>query len=121
MARRIPTALSLRERGHAERIFLSADSCASLDWFAEETVGVLMREGAVKDWTITLVHDRVLPALREGGMTGEQERTMMGEEPQALAGAVGELESRSHSRVWCKGCTRPFQGLSSGSIPDTRL
>ncbi len=82
MDRRIPTALTLLERGYAERIFLAADSCASLDWFPDETVEVLMREGAVKYWTITLVPDQVLPALREGGMTVEQERTMMEENPK---------------------------------------
>jgi len=64
MDRRIPTALALLERGYADRMFLSADSCASIDWFPEETIEVLMREGAVKDWTITLVPDQVLPALR---------------------------------------------------------
>jgi phosphotriesterase-related protein len=81
--RRNATTLALLERGHAERMFLSADSCASLDWFPDETVEVLMREGAVKEWTITLVHDRVIPALREGGMTAEQEKTMLEENPRA--------------------------------------
>ena len=83
MDRRIPTALALLERGYADRMFLSADSCASIDWFPEETIEVLMREGTVKDWTITLVPDQVLPALREGGMTPEQEKTMMEENPKA--------------------------------------
>ena len=35
----------------------------------------------IKDWTIKIVHDRVLPALREGGMTEEQEHTMLHENP----------------------------------------
>jgi phosphotriesterase-related protein len=83
MDRRIPTALALLERGYADRMFLSADSCASIDWFPEETIAVFMREGMVKDWTITLVPDQVLPALREGGMTPEQEKTMMEENPKA--------------------------------------
>ena len=83
MERRMPTALALLERGYADRMFLSADSCASIDWFPEETIAVLQREGAVKDWTITLVPDQVLPALREGGMTPEQETTMMEENPKA--------------------------------------
>jgi phosphotriesterase-related protein len=83
MDRRIPTTLALLERGYADRMFLSADSCASIDWFPEETIEILMREGAVKDWTITLVPDKVLPALREGGMTPEQEKTMMEENPKA--------------------------------------
>jgi len=87
MERRNATTLALLERGYAERMFVSADSCATLDWFPDETVEVLMSEGAVKDWTITLVPDQVLPALREGGMTDEQERAMMQENPKRwLAG-----------------------------------
>jgi len=87
MERRLPTALTLLERGYADRMFLSADSCASIDWFPEETIDVFLREGMVKDWTITLVPDQVLPALREGGMTPEQEKTMMEENPKAWLGA----------------------------------
>jgi phosphotriesterase-related protein len=82
MDRRLNTAQALLEKGYEERMFLSADSCASIDWFPEETVEVLQREGAVKDWTITLVHDQVIPALRERGMTDAQLETMMVENPQ---------------------------------------
>jgi phosphotriesterase-related protein len=85
--RRDNTTIALLEKGHAERMFLAADSCASLDWFPDETVEVLMKEGAVKDWTISLVPDQVLPRLRERGMAEEQERTMMEENPKRwLAG-----------------------------------
>ena len=80
--KRHATALALLERGYAERMFLSADSCATLDWFPDETVEVLVREGAVKDWTITLVPDQVVPALREGGMTDDQLTTMMEANPK---------------------------------------
>ena len=37
----------------------------------------LIASGAANDWTIRIVHERVLPELREWGMTEEQERTMM--------------------------------------------
>ena len=87
MDRRLNTAQALLEKGYEERMFLSADSCASIDWFPEETVEVLMREGAVKDWTITLVPDQVIPALKERGMTDAQLETMLVENPQRwLAG-----------------------------------
>lgn len=82
MDRRLNTAAALLEKGYAERMFLSADSCASIDWFPDEMVEMLMREGAVKDWTITLVPDQVIPALRERGMTDEQLETMMVENPK---------------------------------------
>jgi len=45
-----------------------------------------MREGAVNDWTITLVHDKVIPALREGGMADEQLETMLVDNPRRWLG-----------------------------------
>lgn len=87
MEKRIPTALALLERGYADRLFLSADSCASLDWFPEEMEEQFIAQGAVKDWTITIVPDQVIPALREGGMTDEQQTMMIEENPKRwLAG-----------------------------------
>jgi phosphotriesterase-related protein len=80
--KRQKTTLALLERGHVERMFLSADSCGSLDWFPPEVVEVLINEGMAKDWTIEMVHDKVLPGLREGGMTEEQEQTMLVENPK---------------------------------------
>ena len=71
------TAVTLLERGHAERLFLSADSCATIDWFPPDVVGQMIGAGLVDEWTIRLVPDRVLPELRERGMGPEQERTMM--------------------------------------------
>jgi phosphotriesterase-related protein len=78
---RIAAHLALLERGYADRIFVSADSCATIDWFPPETVEQLAAGGAVNDWTIKIVHDKVLPALREGGMTEDQERAMLHENP----------------------------------------
>jgi len=74
---RMEVAKALLERGHAERLFLGADSCATIDWFAPEVVQQMAGAGMVNDWSIKMVHDRVLPDLREAGMTPEQERTMM--------------------------------------------
>lgn len=79
--KRIPTVLALLERGHAERMFLSADSCATLDYYAPEAIAQMIAAGLAKGWDINMVPDRVLPALREAGMTDEQERTMMVENP----------------------------------------
>jgi phosphotriesterase-related protein len=79
--RRIRTVSALLERGYAERMFLSADSCATLDYYPVEAIGQIIAAGLAKDWNINMVCDRVLPALREAGMTEEQERTMMVENP----------------------------------------
>jgi phosphotriesterase-related protein len=79
--KRQATAKALLERGYADRIFLSADSVATTDWFPVNVIDQLIAAGAAHDWTIRIVHERVLPELREWGMTEEQERTMMVENP----------------------------------------
>jgi phosphotriesterase-related protein len=79
--RRQATAKALLERGYADRMFLSADSVATTDWFPANVIEQLITAGAAKEWTIRMVPERVLPELREWGMTEEQERTMMVENP----------------------------------------
>jgi phosphotriesterase-related protein len=79
--KRQATTKALLERGYANRIFLSADSVATTDWFPLNVIDALIASGAAHDWTIRIVHERVLPELREWGMTEEQERTMMVENP----------------------------------------
>lgn len=71
------TTLALLERGYADRMFLSADSCATIDWFPPEAIGQMIQAGMAVDWTIRIVPEKVIPELRERGMTEEQERTMM--------------------------------------------
>jgi phosphotriesterase-related protein len=75
--KRQETARALLERGYADRIFLSADSVATTDWFPANVIEQLIAAGLAKDWTIRIVPEKVLPELRESGMTEEQERTMM--------------------------------------------
>jgi phosphotriesterase-related protein len=80
--RRIPTVLALLERGYAERMFLSADACVTIDWYSREVDEQMIAAGLAKDWTMTMVPDRVLPALREGGATDEQLETMLVANPR---------------------------------------
>jgi phosphotriesterase-related protein len=75
--RRNATVLALLERGHVEKMHLSMDSCASIDWFNEATEEALIEQGAVRDWDTALLHEQVVPALKEGGMTDEQLDTML--------------------------------------------
>ena len=84
--KRIATALALLERGHAERLFLAADSCATLDWYPPEAVPVLQEAGQVIDWDIRMIPDKVIPALREGGMSDEQLEQMMVANPVSWLG-----------------------------------
>ena len=48
-------------------MFLSADYCATIDWFPVEVDQQLLAAGMVKDWSMTMVPARVIPALREAG------------------------------------------------------
>jgi len=85
---RIKTAMALLEKGHEGRLFLSADSCATLDWYPPEAVAQLQAAGQVIDWDIRIVPDKVIPDLRESGMTDTQLETMMVRNPVAwLTGA----------------------------------
>jgi phosphotriesterase-related protein len=85
--KRIPTVLTLLERGYADRMFLAADSNATIDWYPFELAQQLLAAGMAVDWTIRKVPEHVIPALREGGMSDDQLETMMVENPRRwLAG-----------------------------------
>src|SRR5215211_290020 len=75
--KRIATVLALLERGYAERMFLSADACVTIDWYGLEAGKQLADAGLVKDWTWNTVPDRVVPTLKEGGATDDQLETML--------------------------------------------
>ena len=81
LEQRQTTTLALLERGHAERLFLSADSCATIDWFPPATAVQMLEAGMAKNWDIRIVPERVLPELREAGVSEEQIETMMVRNP----------------------------------------
>jgi phosphotriesterase-related protein len=66
--RRNATAAELLRRGHASRIMISQDFCASIDWFPPEAAEQFEGSGAIRNWSMTLVFDEVVPALREMGV-----------------------------------------------------
>src|SRR5215213_321506 len=79
--KRQATTKALLERGYADRIFLSADSVATSDWFPPNVIEQLIAAGAANDWTIRIVPEKVLPELRDWGLSEEQERTLMVDNP----------------------------------------
>jgi phosphotriesterase-related protein len=83
---RITTVLALLERGYADRMFLAADSCATIDWYPFSIAEQMIANGLVSDWNIKKVPEQVIPELREKGMTDEQLETMMVENPQRWLG-----------------------------------
>jgi phosphotriesterase-related protein len=69
--KRNATAAELLRRGHAERVMISQDFCATIDWFPPEAAETFTASGAIRNWSMTLVFDEVVPALREQGVLDE--------------------------------------------------
>jgi phosphotriesterase-related protein len=61
------TAAELLRRGHAERLMISQDFCATIDWFPPEAAEIFEGQAAIRNWSMTLIFDEVVPALREAG------------------------------------------------------
>jgi len=61
------TVAELCARGFADRMMLSHDACATIDWFPREVVGQLFPK-----WTTTYLFDEVIPDLRVRGVTDAQ-------------------------------------------------
>ena len=66
--KRNEVAAELLRRGHAEHIVISQDFTASLDWFPPEMATMLEENGAVRNWSMSLVFEEVVPFLREQGV-----------------------------------------------------
>jgi phosphotriesterase-related protein len=66
--KRNSTTAELLRRGHVERLMISQDFCATIDWFPPEAAEVFEGQGAIRNWSMTLVFDEVVPWLREQGV-----------------------------------------------------
>jgi phosphotriesterase-related protein len=66
--KRNATTAELLRRGHAERLIISQDFCASIDWFPPEAAEAFEAQGAIRNWSMTLVFEGVVPWLREQGV-----------------------------------------------------
>jgi phosphotriesterase-related protein len=81
--KRNATAAELLRRGHAERLMISQDFCATIDWFPLEAAEVFESQGAIRNWSMTLVFDEVVPTLREqGAMDDASFNTVFVENPK---------------------------------------
>jgi phosphotriesterase-related protein len=81
--KRNATAAELLRRGHAERLMISQDFCATIDWYPPEFAEVALSQGAVRNWSMTLVFEEVVPALREqGALDDESFNTIFVENPK---------------------------------------
>jgi phosphotriesterase-related protein len=68
---RNPVTAELLRRGQTERLMISQDFCATIDWFPQEAVAQIEASGAIRNWSFTLVFEEVIPWLREQGVLDE--------------------------------------------------
>ena len=76
---RVNTVVTLCARGHADKLVLSHDTACFHDWLPEP---VLPRW--LPNWHYLHIHNDVLPALRKRGVTEDQIRTMLVDNPRAI-------------------------------------
>ena len=80
------TVLALLEHGYADQMFLSQDFdipiANGLDWFPPEVLEQLKGTPLDGGWSMTLLFEEIIPALKEGGATDAQFETMMVENPK---------------------------------------
>jgi phosphotriesterase-related protein len=88
--KRNATTIELLKRGYEERMFLSQDFdipiAYGLDWYPPEVVERLEEEGASRGWSMTLLFEEVIPALKQAGATDAQLDTIMIENPKRWLG-----------------------------------
>lgn len=76
---RVNTVARMCERGHAGKMVLAHDASCYIDWLPEAALPV-----ALPNWHYLHIHNDVLPALRERGVTEEQITTMLVDNPRAI-------------------------------------
>jgi phosphotriesterase-related protein len=73
LERRADVIAALCQRGYADRIVLSHDTACFIDWYPHDEA---------KAGNYTYIHEQVLPALAERGVTSEQIEAMLVANPQ---------------------------------------
>jgi phosphotriesterase-related protein len=81
---RVNTVAAMCERGHADKMVLSHDASCFIDWLPEEMVPVVL-----PNWHYLHIHNDVIPALKERGVTDEQLSTMLVGNPRRIFESQG--------------------------------
>ena len=76
---RVNTVARMCERGHADKMVLSHDANCYFDALPEDLLSV-----AAPNWHYLHIHHDVIPALKERGVTDEQIRTMLVDNPRKI-------------------------------------
>jgi phosphotriesterase-related protein len=81
---RVQVVADLCERGRADRMVLSHDAACHMDWFDEE-----MLRSALPRWHYLHISNDVIPALKQRGVTDEQLRQMLVDNPREIFDVTG--------------------------------
>jgi phosphotriesterase-related protein len=76
---RVGTVARLCELGHAGKMVLSHDAACFNDWLPEAALPVI-----TPNWHFLHIHNDVIPALKQRGVTDEQVRTMLVDNPRKI-------------------------------------
>lgn len=79
-ADRVRTIAALAERGYSDRMVLAHDASCFIDYFGAAHDAV--HAAAAPNWHFEHISDDVLPALRESGVSDEQIRQMLVDNPR---------------------------------------
>lgn len=80
---RVDTVARMCERGHADKMVLSHDAACFMDWVPEQLLP------ALPNWHYLHIHNDVIPALKERGVTDEQLTTMLVDNPRRIFESQG--------------------------------
>jgi phosphotriesterase-related protein len=81
---RVNTVATMCERGHADKMVLSHDASCYFDALPEETLPI-----ALPNWHYLHIHNDVIPALTQRGVTDEQLTTMLVDNPRTIFSKQG--------------------------------
>lgn len=76
---RVNTVAKMCELGHAGKMVLSHDAACFNDWLPEAAL-----PSVLPNWHFLHIHNDVIPALKERGVTGEQINTMLVDNPREI-------------------------------------
>ena len=79
---RVNTVANMCERGHADKMVLSHDAACFNDWLPEAALPEIL-----PNWHYLHIHNDVIPALKERGVTEEQINTMLVVNPSRIFAA----------------------------------
>lgn len=76
---RVNTVAEMCRRGHAEKMVLSHDAACFNHWLPERPLPAMLPR-----WNYLHIHNDVVPALKQKGVTDEQLKTMLVENPRKI-------------------------------------